>query len=303
MLSLVHRHMAGLKRPYRISIILLFQLLLISTIALMPAIVLAQGGTYTDQPFNGMQIIYNVTGVTVTDTTDTPGFTTSREMAGALGSGTLSVSGTCAITSGYGAHVDISVTAGSKTQSQSLDMTTPATKSFSVSVPIPSDATSGSFSIDETGNYNAGTRDVVVSGSFNKSGTSSKPTTGHSSVANGNPPSKPTKSTNWAVIVPLALLVGVALAVTVSTVAIIAMGPTIFEGDLILELATWLSTNGVTGPVIAFLYNGLSRFTLNGIPVLKLIYNQGPKAAKYALDSYQKTTLQQIKSNPWRKLR
>ena len=177
-------------------------------------------------------------------------------------------------------------------------MTAPTTKSFSVSVPIPSGATSGSFSIDETGNYNAGTRGLTVSGSFTKGGTQ-----GSSSVANGNLPANPTKSTNWAVIVPLALLVGAALAVTVGTVAIIAMGPTIFEGDLILGLATWLSTNGVTGPVIAFLYNGLSRFTLNGIPVLKLIYNQGPKAAKYALDSYQKTTLQQIKSNPWRKLR
>jgi len=92
MLNWIHGHKAGLKKAHRISIILLLLLLLMSPIVLMSAIVWAQGGTYPDQPFNGMQIVYNVTGVTVTNTEDTPGFTTSQVMTGALGSGTLSVS-------------------------------------------------------------------------------------------------------------------------------------------------------------------------------------------------------------------
>jgi hypothetical protein len=118
-----------------------------------------------------MQIVYNITGATVTESTDVGGFTTSRTLKGNMAkSGTLTVSGTVGMGNGYYADAVVTVSVGGNSQSWVEKIPTGwpdiNRKSYSVSVPIPPGAESGSISINMTGYYNAGTRGLVVSGGF-----------------------------------------------------------------------------------------------------------------------------------------
>jgi hypothetical protein len=129
-----------------------------------------QGGTFPPDPFNGMQTTYSVSGADVTASEDHPGFTWSRAIKGTLKTGTLRVSGSAKMGSGFYADVKVTVTAGGKSNvwSSRIKSGSPGfnSESFNVSVPIPDGAAGGGFSIDMTGNYNAGSRGVVVSGEF-----------------------------------------------------------------------------------------------------------------------------------------
>ena len=130
--------------------------------------VAAEGGTFPGEPFNGMQIVYDVSGATLDAPVDEGGFTTTRTYTGTLSGGTLTVSGEGRMGGGYGAQLEVSVNAGGESNSFSAYIPTgwPSYNSqpFSVSVPIPADSSGGSFSIVMTGEYNAGTRGLVVSG-------------------------------------------------------------------------------------------------------------------------------------------
>ncbi len=127
-------------------------------------------GVFPAEPFNGMQITYNISGASITGSSDAHGFTTSRTLSGNLGSGQLVVSGTAKMGSGFGAdlYVTVSVDGDSKDFRAYIKSGFPGfnVQPFSVAVPIPPGANWGSFSISMTGHYNVGERGLAVSGSF-----------------------------------------------------------------------------------------------------------------------------------------
>lgn len=129
-------------------------------------------GTFPTEPFNGMQIDYQVTGVASGTPTDTEGFTTSRSFEGGLGSGSLRVVGAARMGNGYYADLTVSVTVDGESDSDEARIESGFPDfnehEFDVSVPIPAEAKSGSFSINMAGTYNAGGRGLVVSGTFQR---------------------------------------------------------------------------------------------------------------------------------------
>ncbi len=130
----------------------------------------ADSGTFPSSPFNGMQVAYSFSGAAVASTQEAFGFTVSRAIAGNLGTGQLQVSGTASMGSGYGADLAVRVWAGEEARDFKASLTTPRTgaarQNFSLTVPIPADATGGGFSIEMTGRYNVGTRGLIISGDF-----------------------------------------------------------------------------------------------------------------------------------------
>lgn len=129
------------------------------------------GSVFPKEPFNGMQITYNISGASISGSTDSEGFTTSRTLSGTLGSGPLHVSGSAKMGNGFGADLNITVTVDGNSQNFKAYLQTPASggfaqQSFDVTVPIPAGAKYGSIDIGMTGQYNVGTRGLVVSGSF-----------------------------------------------------------------------------------------------------------------------------------------
>jgi hypothetical protein len=143
---------------------------------LMPSSVMAEGGTFPASPFNGMSITYSISGATITESKDSEGFTVSRALKGTLGSGQLTLSGTVSQASGYGADASARVWVGNDSKEFTATLVTPKSgadsKSFNLAVNIPKGATSGGFSIDMSGDYNAGSRGLIVSGSFGGSAPS-----------------------------------------------------------------------------------------------------------------------------------
>ncbi len=154
---------------YLISALLIL-LIVLPVNLLLPQRILAAGGIFPAAPFNGMQITYDISGATVTDTVDTEGFTTSRALQGRLGTGQLTISGSAKMGNGYDADVTATVSCGGETDSFTTNIPSGFPgfneESFNISVPIPNGATSGSFSINMVGHYNAGNRGLVVSGTF-----------------------------------------------------------------------------------------------------------------------------------------
>ena len=147
--------------------------LLVSTLVaqfLAPLEARAAGGTFPASPFNGLQISYDVSGGTLGAPTDSEGFTMSRAHGtGTLSPGTLTISGTARAGNGWGAKLSVSVSVDGDTKTHSASCTNadfPWSHPFSVSVAVPEGAKAGRFSIAITGDYNAGTRSVVVSGNF-----------------------------------------------------------------------------------------------------------------------------------------
>ena len=82
---------------------------------LVPDFASAAGLVFPASPFNGMQITYNISGATITDTKDSEGFTTSRTLQGNLGTGQLTISGSAKMGNGYDADVTATVSCGGKT--------------------------------------------------------------------------------------------------------------------------------------------------------------------------------------------
>lgn len=134
----------------------------------------ASSGTYPTALWNGLQISYTISGATVSGSSDkngearSNGFSCIRTLTGSLGSGALQVSGTV---TGGGVSSDmlVIVSAGDQAKEQRFNIKGGGKQDFSVSVPIPQGASSGSVHISVLGNYtNSGgtTRDVVVKGTF-----------------------------------------------------------------------------------------------------------------------------------------
>jgi hypothetical protein len=154
---------------YLISALLILSLVFPINL-LLSQTVSAAGGTFPASPFNGMQITYDISGATVTDTKDVDDFTTSRTLQGTLGTGKLTISGSAKMGNGYDADVTATVSCGGETDQFTTNIPSGFPdfneESFNISVSIPKGATSGSFSINMVGHYNAGNRGLVVSGTF-----------------------------------------------------------------------------------------------------------------------------------------
>jgi hypothetical protein len=131
-------------------------------------------GQFPGEPFNGMQISYSFSGCSLPEMKDSPGFTTSRSYKGRLGSGSMTVSGTARMGAGYGATLSVSVSAGGEHKEHTAYIKSgfPGfnTDTFNLTIPIPATATSGGFGIRMGGEYNAGGRGLVVSGSCSADG-------------------------------------------------------------------------------------------------------------------------------------
>ncbi|MCB1231150.1 MAG: hypothetical protein KDN19_12820 [Verrucomicrobiae bacterium] len=180
------------------------------------------GGTFPGEPFNGLQIDYSISGASLGAPVDEEGFTWSRRLDGKLTGGKLVVSGMVRASSGWGATVVVSLSADG---AEPVEYTTrkfpehglfpdPMAQPFNVSIDIPKGARNASFSIDLTGDYNAGTRSVVVSGNLAGAGGGS----GAGADAGTNAGTGPLRKDfpiEWDVIIgPIAggLLAGGALA-------------------------------------------------------------------------------------------
>ncbi len=162
-------------------------------LAFLPLV--AQGsGTFPASPFNGMQITYAISGAEVTGAEDREGFTTSRSLKGRLGSGTLRVSGSAKMGNGFGARLTVTVRAGEKSDSFSAYIKSgfPGfnTQAFDVSVPIGAIAANGEVSVRMVGEYNAGTRGLVVGAAFSMMGRPAD-------TAAPEPPPPPSATARW----------------------------------------------------------------------------------------------------------
>src|SRR5208337_2528755 len=138
-------------------IILLCALLtLAAAMALISTVRADTSDTFPNPPYNNMQITYTITGATLSAPQDSPGDTWERDYTGTLALGsTLTVSGSLTADQGLSADASVTVSVDSNTQTQPYSSPSnynPPTwvQPFSVSVPIPSDAQGGSFSIDLT---------------------------------------------------------------------------------------------------------------------------------------------------------
>jgi|CXWL01.1.fsa_nt_gi hypothetical protein len=137
---------------------------------LSSAISIAQSsGTFPGEPFNGMQVNYNITGATVTKYTDVPGFTWTRSLVitDIQKGGVLGISGSLQA-GGLGCTVIISVSAGGKPSSGTYEVKPGTPMNFQQQVTIPKDAKSASISINMNGHYSmgGGSRGVIVRGDW-----------------------------------------------------------------------------------------------------------------------------------------
>ncbi len=131
--------------------------------------VIAASGTFPNDPFNGLQINYSISGASLGVPEDTYDYTTSRRFTGFFSGGNLVVQGSVTAEWGYYADLSVSVQAGGASDSYQKRVELKTSESFNVSVAIPQDAESAAFSITLIGSYNAGSRTLVVSGTLSYS--------------------------------------------------------------------------------------------------------------------------------------
>lgn len=175
-----------IRRALSLPIVVIASLFLTSTCAWGQA-----SGTFPIEPFNGMQIIYSVSGATLTNTEDRPGFGTCRYLEGTLADdGELHVSGKALWYAGWGYGVTITVTVAvdgqEKSQEYHIKTGGSATQEqdFDFAVPIAATAREGTVRVNMDGDYNVGTRGLTVRGTF-KTGREVP-------AANPTPAAKPT---------------------------------------------------------------------------------------------------------------
>lgn len=141
-------------------------------------------------PFNGLQVSYSVSGTTLGAPKDSEGFTLSRSVMGTLTGDELTVSGVATAMYGWGATIDVSVMVDGEEAKTFHEeklpegglMPDPMSQPFTVTVPIPADAESASFSIRLAGSFNAGYRGVVIEGTLDRSASPSDPQDGYKAV-------------------------------------------------------------------------------------------------------------------------
>lgn len=167
------------KLTYFVLMLVLVLVFFVSGSHLIFASLFQTSGTFPNEPFNGLQINYNVSGARITKAPeDTFNFTTVRKIQGALGDGQLSISGSVK-GAGFFTDASIEVWAGDQRQKTSMRVESNKSANFNLSVRIPTTAASGGFSIICVGNYNVGTRGLEVLGYLSMMAPVGKDTTTH----------------------------------------------------------------------------------------------------------------------------
>jgi hypothetical protein len=133
---------------------------LLLLILMIPALIWApnawaNSGTYS-HPYGYASVTYNVSGATLGAPQDSAierrgYFHYTRAFTGQLNTGALTVSGSVSTTaSNRNSSLTVKVNAGGQQEQHSVSFESGTQESFSISVPIPAGATSGSFSISVT---------------------------------------------------------------------------------------------------------------------------------------------------------
>jgi hypothetical protein len=102
----------------------------------------AGGGVFPpDEDFNGMRIHYNVSGsaITLGEYKDREGFTTQRSYTGTVGPGTLTISGSASMKSGWNGTVRVRLQLGRERLDDEFTFKAPGSKDFSYTFEIPPD--------------------------------------------------------------------------------------------------------------------------------------------------------------------
>jgi len=146
-----------------------------TTISLVILAALSQAvlaDVFPAEPFNGLQITYSVAGATLGTPVDAEGFTLSRTVDGTFEGNAITISGVATATNGWGATIDVSVSAEGQESKNFHEKKFPKdglygnsmSQPFTVTLPLKSNAKTASFTISLEGSYNAGSRGVVVEG-------------------------------------------------------------------------------------------------------------------------------------------
>lgn len=122
--------------------------------------------------FNGLNIIYSISGGSVKSVDDSSGFTTTRSIKGTCSPGTVTISGTVESKWSPEVSVDVSINNGDKSDSKKIEMKkTDNSKSFSVSIPVTKSTDKVTFSIYMGASYGNGeSRGLRVSGTLTNTG-------------------------------------------------------------------------------------------------------------------------------------
>lgn len=165
-------------------------------------------GTFTQDPFNGLQITYSISGASLGKSEDGGPFEGwVRTYTGILQGGTLRVSGT--VTKGPGSnpefpgHATISVWAGDKKAEKTILLDKGKAESFDASVDVPPGAPAGGVSVHLWGDYRNGEmRFVRVAADLSGTGagSSGRPAV-RPPLPEPQPPSRPTLL-GWGVLSP-----------------------------------------------------------------------------------------------------
>lgn len=118
------------------------------------------GGAFTQEPWNGLQVTYSISGASLGAFEDGGPFEGwIRTYSGGLGTGTLRATGTVVKTTAseeFPADAHITVRAGEKQETKSFHLVKGAAQAYDVSVPIPPGARSGQVSVVVIGQYHLG---------------------------------------------------------------------------------------------------------------------------------------------------
>ncbi|HJJ48759.1 MAG TPA: hypothetical protein O0X39_07235 [Methanocorpusculum sp.] len=122
--------------------------------------------------FNGLNIVYSISGGSVSKVDDSSGFTTTRTISGTCSPGTVKISGTTESTWSPVVSVDVTVSNGEKSDTQNYKMEkTDDSKSFSVSIPVTKSTKKVTFSINMGASYGNGqSRGLRVAGTLENTG-------------------------------------------------------------------------------------------------------------------------------------
>ena len=178
------------------------------------------GGFFPGEPFNGLQIEYSISGADLGSPQDQEGYTWYRNYDGTLSGNKLVVSGVAHASAGWGATLVVQLSAdGAEPVAYTVNkfpenglFPDPMEEAFSLSIDIPRGAESASFSISLTGEYNAGSRGVVVSG--NLAGANSGASQGDDTLFPGDEEPAATTLPISGLLIP-ALIIGLLTALGV----------------------------------------------------------------------------------------
>ena len=131
------------------------------------------GGVFPPEPFNGMQVNYNITGATISKFEDKPGFTWSRNltMSEISKTGIFGISGSLQA-GGYSCTVKISISVNDISKDTTIEVYPEKPQTFSLYTSIPKNPQTANINIQMHGHYSmgGGSRYVIVQANHGRYG-------------------------------------------------------------------------------------------------------------------------------------